>query len=101
MIVPPPDGYDSWLDYAVASMDTRRLYLESIADGRDHSREDMRESAASELAALREGTWNRRTEKQTAPTSAPLVPCSLCGCLCEVVGDDPEGTHYYIPRRIV
>jgi len=55
MIVPPPNGYETWLDYAAATMDTRTEYHERIWDGRNHSREDIRESAIAELAALRAG----------------------------------------------
>lgn len=53
-----PAGYRSWLNYAIKSMDTRSLYLETIADeaggqwGRDVSREEMRQAAQAELAAL-------------------------------------------------
>ena len=47
----PPEGFDSWLDYAVASMDTRQLYLSTLADdnsghwGKIVSRDEMSEAA--------------------------------------------------------
>lgn len=53
MIVPTPDGYDSWLDYAIATMDTRSEYNRRIAEGCECERSDMRESALAELDELR------------------------------------------------
>jgi len=54
----PPEGYSSWLDCAIASMDTRMLHLLSIDDGhgwgRAVQREEMRQAAREELDALRE-----------------------------------------------
>lgn len=64
--LPPPDGYASWLDYAVESFDTRGPWLdrhfERLANefsGIDNyslpelDREEIRESARMELRALR------------------------------------------------
>lgn len=54
----PPTGYNSWLDYAVATMDTRSLFND-LAWGRepqwpdDTSREQMKDAARAELAQLR------------------------------------------------
>ena len=52
---PPPDGYATWLDYAVATMDTRMPQLEQIMqDGAtEYSREAMRLAVQAELASLR------------------------------------------------
>lgn len=52
---PPPDGYATWLDYAVDTMDTRMPQLEqTMQDGApDHSRESMRQAVQAELATLR------------------------------------------------
>ena len=52
---PPPEGYATWLDYAVATMDTRMPQLEQIMqDGAtEHSREAMRQAVQAELACLR------------------------------------------------
>ena len=54
----PPEGYDSWLDYAIATMDTRTLYNISIDSdfanwGREITREEMVEAAKEELRNLR------------------------------------------------
>ncbi len=54
--LPPPRGFSSWLDYAVATMDTRSAQLESIFDdstGNVPSRDRIRAAAQSELDALR------------------------------------------------
>lgn len=56
--LPPPLGYVSWLDYAVATMDTRSLFnnltwgLESQWPD-DTSREQMEDAVRAELAQLR------------------------------------------------
>jgi len=55
--LPPPRGWRSWLEYAIATMDTRSLHLRSIDDdggdwGRIVKREEMREAARAELNAL-------------------------------------------------
>lgn len=55
----PPEGYASWIEYAIATMDTRSLYLESCDDdspwGRviQRQREEVRGAAREELAALK------------------------------------------------
>jgi hypothetical protein len=52
---PPPDGYATWLDYAVDTMDTRLPQLEqTMQEGApEHSRESMRQAVQAELATLR------------------------------------------------
>ncbi len=52
---PPPDGYSTWLDYAVNTMDTRQPHLEQLSqlDAPEHSREAMRQAVQAELAYLR------------------------------------------------
>lgn len=52
---PPPDGYATWLDYAVNTMDTRQPHLEQLLqlDAPEHSREAMRQAVQAELAYLR------------------------------------------------
>lgn len=49
--------YASWLDYAIATMDTRSLYNQQFMCDEDperiYDREEMREAAQSELARLR------------------------------------------------
>ena len=53
----PPKGFDSWLEYAIATMDTRILYVESCMGdshwGREVQRDEMREAALAELAKLK------------------------------------------------
>ncbi len=52
----PPAGFSTWLDYAVATMDTRAAQLESIfaeTDVDPPSRDEMRAAAQAELDALR------------------------------------------------
>jgi len=54
-IVPPPQGYTTWLDYAVGTMDTRQPYLEQLLTESDLelTREAMRQAVQAELATLR------------------------------------------------
>ena len=57
-MIKPPEGYDTWLDYAVDFMPTRDLYLQSIGGenwGRTVERSEMREAAKKELDDLRRG----------------------------------------------
>jgi len=51
----PPQGYSSWLDYAVESMDTRTAFLElCVTDGESApSRESMKAAVQHELQELR------------------------------------------------
>ena len=55
----PPEGYVSWLDYAITTMDTRQPYNQQFADDEPYwgekiiDREEMREAARAELAELR------------------------------------------------
>ena len=55
--VPPPEGFPSWLDYAVATMDTRSEELTRMfdddADGSLPTRAAMRDAARAELDLLR------------------------------------------------
>lgn len=57
--LPPPPGYDSWLDYAVEGFSTRQAWLESLWEtwvddaAVELDREEIRESARLELRALR------------------------------------------------
>ena len=56
--LPPPPGYASWVDYAVANLDLRDLNLMSLFDesiwGREVFRDEFREAALRELCQLRE-----------------------------------------------
>ena len=52
----PPQGHSSWLDYAIQSMDTRSLHLQSIESGpwgRIVQRGEMRDAAEAELTNMR------------------------------------------------
>lgn len=57
MSLKPPPGYESWLDYAIETMDTRTIFLDQLNGpspwGRIVQREEMREAARQELAELR------------------------------------------------
>lgn len=55
---PPPAGYETWLDYAVATMDTRSAYHEHLFELQPggspiRDRESMRVAVLAELDALR------------------------------------------------
>ncbi len=55
---PPPAGYETWLDYAVASMDTRSAYHEHLFElplgtSSTCDREAMRVAVLAELDTLR------------------------------------------------
>ena len=54
----PPKGYRSWLAYAIATMDTRSLHLESIVEsshwGRTVDRDEMYIAARNELKSYQE-----------------------------------------------
>ena len=53
--VPPPSGYGTWLDYAVATLDTRSVEIEQMLseNGEPVSRQAMQDAARDELAVLR------------------------------------------------
>jgi hypothetical protein len=53
-LLPPPVGHDSWLEYALATLDVRSVVLDAAIDG-DLSihREDVLAAAWAELNALR------------------------------------------------
>jgi len=55
----PPPGFSCWLDYALATFDTRELFLEHCANPEspwpaDVQRSDFWAAAQAELAELRE-----------------------------------------------
>ena len=57
---PPPQGFASWLDYAVATCDLRRVELEYLfREGGGPSREAMRQALEAELRALRQAAGGR------------------------------------------
>lgn len=49
----PPEGYASWLDFAVDTMDTRTEEQQRIWAGTAISRQAMRDAVRAELAVLR------------------------------------------------
>jgi len=63
--LPPPDGYQSWLDYAVATFDTRDAWLESVFKtwvddaAVELDRSDIRESLRIEVEQLRAAAAGR------------------------------------------
>jgi hypothetical protein len=50
----PPEGYNSFLEYAVATMDTRSLELKDIFSDENNrpSREDFRQAVKAEFDAI-------------------------------------------------
>jgi len=65
--LPPPEGYDTWLDYAVINMPTRDLYLRAIDEGESITRNDMRDAVEAELRALRAAAVSIPTPKPYPP----------------------------------
>lgn len=63
----PPQGYSSWLDYAVDCMDTRSVELERVFDkGKDSggpNHTEMRLAVQAELEELRQRAGVRRTHR--------------------------------------
>lgn len=52
--IPLPQGYTSWLDYAVDTLDTRTLEIYSLFEnGTTPGRDQIREAARRELRELR------------------------------------------------
>lgn len=51
----PPAGYPSWLDYAVATLDTRSVEIELLySKGPSTTRQAMKDAALAELEELRQ-----------------------------------------------
>lgn len=52
----PPEGYASWLDFAVETFDTRTVWLEAVfsEDAAVPDRDAIREAARTELRTLRD-----------------------------------------------
>ena len=49
-IVRPPEGYESWLEYAVKEMDVTAAYLDCLASGNDEvEKKDVLYSALEDL----------------------------------------------------
>ena len=61
---PPPFGHRSWLDYAVATMDSRSAALEYLFADEDSkwTREQMEQAVRDELAELRRLAGNGASE---------------------------------------
>jgi hypothetical protein len=49
----PPEGYASWLDFAVETFDTRGPWLDLAFAGTAPDRDAMRDAARAELLRLR------------------------------------------------
>lgn len=74
----PPSGYDSWLKYAIETMDTRAVEQQELFENGDTrwSREEMLSAACAELAELHQlaavataslpKVQRRRSERQRA-----------------------------------
>ncbi len=51
----PPTNYPSWLDYAIATMDTRGAYIDRLFDdGKAPTQDEMRAAAQEELDHLKQ-----------------------------------------------
>lgn len=51
----PPKNFSSWLDYAIATMDTRGAYIDRLFEGEDTPTQDeMRAAAQEELDHLKQ-----------------------------------------------
>ncbi len=75
-IIPPPEGYSSWLDFAVESFDTRALLLSRMFDGDPGPTADaMRDAARAELWELRGAAAARGTADLVA--SGEIAPAQL------------------------
>lgn len=78
---PAPDGFATWLDYAVANMDTRTPYHDMLwecgtAGEIEFDRDDMYAAVLSELDSLRQGdrAVSCRRHIRRERLSAALVP---------------------------
>ncbi len=64
--LPPPRNWPTWLHYAIATMDTRSLFLENISGehwpGRDVQRDEMEAAASAELERLQAAHSVERSE---------------------------------------
>jgi hypothetical protein len=66
---PPPEGYSSWLDFAVETFDTRGPAVERMVVDVDFpDRDAMRGAARSELRAV------RLAADRSLPTGDPMAP---------------------------
>lgn len=68
MVLPPPTGHASWLDYAVNTMETRSLEIEYLFEdtATAPTREAMRDSARAELNTLRRAASTASPEQVDA-----------------------------------
>lgn len=70
--VAPPTGYLTWLDYAVATLDTRSVSLDLLFDAdtggaKVPTREAMQLTAEAELRALRQAAGVPDTYQKEVP----------------------------------
>lgn len=80
MKLKPPEDYASWLHYAIATMDTRSVHLDSITSdhwGRVVQRHEMIEAAEAELSQLEEVYINQQL--QTSTPAKNIRRCKKCG----------------------
>ena len=89
----PPDGYKTWIDYAIATMDVRTLHLESCDTDTILQGDDFRQAAQDEydeLVAALEG-WIVKDEvgctADQYDNKRINSPCRACewGKFCELV----------------
>ena len=83
----PPEGYDTWLDYAVTYLDTRTLEAEwAVNDKPKCSRMGFVDAARAELAKLRKDAKSWREMKPALKTFGLKIIAGL-----EPFWDDDNG----------
>lgn len=62
---PPPAGYESWLDFAIATMDIRNAQLSGLFDDSLWvDREEIRQAALNELNELKRLAYGKSSGSQ-------------------------------------
>jgi hypothetical protein len=62
----PPKGYSGWVEYAIATMDTRSVHLDTLFDqsywGRELSREEIKSAVSEEWINIKEAISSIKKE---------------------------------------
>jgi hypothetical protein len=75
----PPEGFCTWLDYAVSTADLRSAqHAFLFSDQKMPSRESMREALGRELAELLSAASNFSASEQTLDNARKLPTASIC-----------------------
>ena len=78
--IPLPTGFNSWLDYAIATMDARGAFLDGLfTHGHIPNQEDIRAAAKAELDALRANAapWVQDQKNGESRTSNRQFPAAF------------------------